>query len=330
MKGKYPLAPKKQNIPKEDNYSIKLKDSVNRLMKFEKNLMEKDKKPKKRKSSETVNDADEVPKKKKKKQKQETDTVPDEEDVDLFARKLQEFMQNSERNLKKKKKVVVDEDDVDLSNCKSVFRRNSGTWYVTEENVVEKPSLSSPPAMKKCNENTEEIENEDDQVENDDDQEEEINGGIEEDSMEEDGIEGSNDNESSEDDLLDSEDCELPENFNYYEMILKRVREAEEEERIREKSRRQKLKEINEQLKKELVTNPFSKPQTPASTKKVKIALELNQSQEFHEHEMQVLNSPAIPVDMNKKPTKPLLKPSPVSSPINPFYRKKKLFGTSF
>lgn len=64
-----------------------------------------------------------------------------------------------------------------------------------------------------------------------------------------------------------------------------------------------------------------------SSDKKVKIALNLNQSQEIHEHELQVKTSPAIPFDANKKPLKPLLKPQCgrfSMSPINPFFKSLK------
>ncbi|KAJ8917387.1 hypothetical protein NQ315_002411 [Exocentrus adspersus] len=69
-----------------------------------------------------------------------------------------------------------------------------------------------------------------------------------------------------------------------------------------------------------LVKNPFS---TPGSTKKVKINTKLNMSQEIHEHVQQILSSPGIPYDANKKPLKPLLKTSACSTPVNPFYNKQ-------
>lgn len=59
------------------------------------------------------------------------------------------------------------------------------------------------------------------------------------------------------------------------------------------------------------------------SPKKVKINTKLNTSQEIHEHHAQILSSPAIPFDANKKPTKPLLKVTTSSTPVNPFYNRK-------
>lgn len=226
--------------------------------------------------------------KKQKKRKRESD-------VDFFANKLQEFIENSERKVKKRKKTVVVDDDDDVANCKASFRRNSGTWYVSDESMVEKPSLASPQP--------------------------EI--------LEENRSEGK---EEEEDDVWDSsdDDTDMSPVFPHPDDVIEEDEEEEEEYNIFIPSRKRKVKEANEKFKKEVVPNPFSKPQTPGSTKKVKIALDLNQSQEFHEHQMQILKSPAIPFDTNRKPAKPLLKPSPVSSPINPFYNKKNLFGNSF
>lgn len=66
-----------------------------------------------------------------------------------------------------------------------------------------------------------------------------------------------------------------------------------------------------------LVVNPF---QSPSKPKKVKINTKLNVSQEIHEHHRQILKSPGIPYDANKKPLKPLLKTPVKSTPVNPFY----------
>ncbi|XP_017777405.1 PREDICTED: ribosomal RNA processing protein 1 homolog [Nicrophorus vespilloides] len=61
------------------------------------------------------------------------------------------------------------------------------------------------------------------------------------------------------------------------------------------------------------------------SSKKVKIDLKMNQSQEIDEHEAQLRSSPAIPFDANRKPRKTLLKPNAASSPISAIYRKQLL-----
>lgn len=63
-------------------------------------------------------------------------------------------------------------------------------------------------------------------------------------------------------------------------------------------------------------------PSTPAR-KRVKIALNKNVAQDLVEHIKQVKSSPQLPYDSSKKPSKSLLKPNLIPSPINPFYKKK-------
>lgn len=121
-------------------------------------------------------------------------------------------------------------------------------------------------------------------------------------------------------------------------------------------SRKQKLKalqKVDAEAEKDtttspkLVLNPFAKhtgtvkkqkeskasttpriqlPQTSASGstgKRVIIALNRNKAQSPHEYIKQVKDSPNLPFDSSKKPTKSLLKPNVIPSPINPFYQKK-------
>lgn len=77
-----------------------------------------------------------------------------------------------------------------------------------------------------------------------------------------------------------------------------------------------------------LVKNPFSVTantsflKTPKSEKKIKFST-LNHSQDFSEHLRQVISSPAVPFDAKKRPNKPLLKPSPMTSPINALHFTK-------
>lgn len=66
---------------------------------------------------------------------------------------------------------------------------------------------------------------------------------------------------------------------------------------------------------------PFS--MGSSSTKKVKINTKLNRSQEIYEHHMQILSSPAMPHDPNKRPVKPVLKSPARTNAINPFYDKQ-------
>ncbi|XP_072751922.1 uncharacterized protein Nnp-1 [Anoplolepis gracilipes] len=57
--------------------------------------------------------------------------------------------------------------------------------------------------------------------------------------------------------------------------------------------------------------------------KKVVFSLFRNTAQHTSEYLQQIRKSPAIPFDANKKPLASVLKPSPISSPLNPFYRRK-------
>lgn len=71
---------------------------------------------------------------------------------------------------------------------------------------------------------------------------------------------------------------------------------------------------------------PSSSAAVAASAeKRVKIALKMNRSQEVVEYMRQIKQSPHLPYDSAKKPSKGVLKPNLAPSPINPFY--KKLIG---
>ncbi|XP_015117598.1 ribosomal RNA processing protein 1 homolog [Diachasma alloeum] len=73
------------------------------------------------------------------------------------------------------------------------------------------------------------------------------------------------------------------------------------------------------------VNTPTKTPGTPqvsSSTKKrVKIMLQKNTAQHTSEYFKQLIMSPGIPYDANKKPGAGVLKPSPLPSPVNPFYK---------
>lgn len=60
-----------------------------------------------------------------------------------------------------------------------------------------------------------------------------------------------------------------------------------------------------------------------SSKKRVKIALQRNTAQHTSEYMLQVQKSPGIPFDANRKPSAGVLKASPMSSPINPFYKRQ-------
>lgn len=76
-------------------------------------------------------------------------------------------------------------------------------------------------------------------------------------------------------------------------------------------------------MKKKLSLSTANTPSTPGGSKRVKIALKHNTSQNPAEYIQQIKSSPNIPYDAKKKPGKGLLKPNAMPSPINPFYKKK-------
>lgn len=61
----------------------------------------------------------------------------------------------------------------------------------------------------------------------------------------------------------------------------------------------------------------------PSVGKRVVIALNKNIAQHPHEYIKQLKDSPNVPFDSEKRPTKSVLKPNALPSPINPFYQKK-------
>ncbi|KAJ1527477.1 hypothetical protein ONE63_007450 [Megalurothrips usitatus] len=76
--------------------------------------------------------------------------------------------------------------------------------------------------------------------------------------------------------------------------------------------------------------NPFSTPvsgkklRTPgSSSKKVNFIPERNMAQSESEYFRTLRANPEIPYDANKEPSRGVLKPSPYSSPVNPFYKRK-------
>lgn len=130
-------------------------------------------------------------------------------------------------------------------------------------------------------------------------------------------------------------------------------------------SRKQKLKalqkvdangDVEDSPRSNLLLNPFAKhtgttkkqkvtsqasPATPriqlsqpsssgSSGKRVIIALNRNKAQSQHEYIKQVKESPNLPFDSSRKPSKSLLKPNVIPSPINPFYQKKIGLKLSF
>ncbi|XP_034247938.1 ribosomal RNA processing protein 1 homolog [Thrips palmi] len=95
-------------------------------------------------------------------------------------------------------------------------------------------------------------------------------------------------------------------------------------------ARKKRLSDANVSLStpKRSMRNPFaspapsSKPNTPgSSSKKVNFALQRNRAQCESEYYRTLRENPDVPYDANKEPPRGVLKPSPYSSPVNPFYK---------
>lgn len=293
-KGNYPLGMKKLNLPKNDGYSTKLKHSVNRLVKFEKKIMGKNKN--KSKKHKTENETPAEPPKKKRKRENHSTNGSDDGAADFFRKQLEDFVQKSEAGTtrKHKTKKIKNTPENTPTGFDYSFRRNSGTWFVfTEENEQTIPISNSP--LEQQNSEPPPQEETPKPVRN-----------VKEAKTNEETPKGKQ--------LFDTDEWETP------------LQEGEMEIFVPARKRSKSLEKFNTEKSDGVVKNPFSKNNTPSSSKKVKIDLKLNTSQEFHEHHAQILSSPAIPFDASKRPLKPLLKPSAVSSPINPFYKKRSSF----
>ncbi|KAL0273457.1 UNVERIFIED_CONTAM: hypothetical protein PYX00_006113 [Menopon gallinae] len=73
-----------------------------------------------------------------------------------------------------------------------------------------------------------------------------------------------------------------------------------------------------------MLLNPFS-PAESKNSKRISFALDRNEAQEIDEYLEEVKNSPRIPFDCSKNPVQSALKSGLSPSPINPFYRFKKI-----
>lgn len=97
-------------------------------------------------------------------------------------------------------------------------------------------------------------------------------------------------------------------------------------------ARKKRLSDANVSLSspKQKLVNPFASPapgskiNTPgSSSKKVNFVLQRNRAQAESEYFQTLRENPDIPYDANKEPPRGVLKPSPYSSPVNPFYKRK-------
>ncbi|XP_034936572.1 ribosomal RNA processing protein 1 homolog [Chelonus insularis] len=83
-----------------------------------------------------------------------------------------------------------------------------------------------------------------------------------------------------------------------------------------------KLEKLENGVVSKTITSPKKLNIDSSIKKRVKIMLNRNTAQHTSEYIQQIRSSPAIPFDANRKPLNGVLKPSPISSPINPFYKK--------
>lgn len=296
---------------KKDGYSTKTKNAVNRLVKFEKKLLNKNKKKRK-------GDVKDIPVKKI-------------DELDEFIKKSEIKINRSIIQEGKKKKIIINENgdvkvkkrpsrklpDTKISiktkrkkklnsnlpidmDYKCVFKRNSGTWFVYDDDSSSITSsildTSAPISQLNGSIQIEEVNHSSDfNIEN-----------------------TSTPTKVPAGDLFKQDEWENPPKEGEIEIFLqsrkckKRIAKLNESLTDSSKAKRRSLDS-------QIVKNPFA---TPANSKKVKIALNLNKAQDIKEHVAHIKSSPGIPFDANKKPSKPLLKRHTMS-PVDPFYRRK-------
>ncbi|XP_053681180.1 ribosomal RNA processing protein 1 homolog [Anopheles nili] len=115
----------------------------------------------------------------------------------------------------------------------------------------------------------------------------------------------------------------LKEGEQEYFIPSRKAKSVEKASKVAIKAKTQVTKRTLKRVSNEVVAaTETNEPITPGR-KRVKIALNKNVAQDLVEHIKQVKSSPQLPFDSRKKPSKSLLKPNLIPSPINPFYKKK-------
>lgn len=323
-KGTYPLGIKKIGQVEKDGYSTNIKKSVSRLMKFERKISGKHKNSKKRKL-ETEENSDSS--KMARMQVKLVNGNDDLEDTNLKPKKRKTSSENPEQEKlnghrerrsdqgSAKKLKSPQSDKFIATDYESVFKRNSGVWFVlNEENTNNSLSSNGSPVVNKTFESK-------------------LEPDFSVSSTQTSTPQCYNKNSpkrKSKDDSNNTHRTPIKSNGNASPEALKLfpgpdwdtpMKEGEVEYFIPSKKYKGNIKTTPGH-----VVNPFSankQTSKPNSLKKVNINLKLNKSQDIEEHLEQLESSPGIPYDANRKPDKPLLKPSTVSSPINPFYKRK-------
>lgn len=326
--GIYPLGVKKLKI-ESDNYDTSIRKAVNRLVKFDKKIMGNNKKQKKKRNLEPMNEQSEdllttelqetTTKKKKKKSEQKAENllqfIEQSEgnlDVPLPKRKKRKnLFENDETTTIEKKRHKVEENETD--NLESKKKRKKKTSANDAEILSDVNSIITRPYVNldriECvferNSGTWVVFNEDSPKQKE----------VENNLSFNDSVFGNLFETDAELSKTPPKKVGRPKN-DHGSNSPKSAFIIHSEKKIRNELRGKNRLSLDPSL----IRNPFS---ASSPVKKVKINTKLNKSQEFDEHHAQILSSPGIPFDANKKPSKPLLKVRASISPINPFYKLK-------
>ncbi|XP_060533505.1 ribosomal RNA processing protein 1 homolog [Cylas formicarius] len=298
--GRYPLGAKKAKRIADDQRTddVDVTKAAKKLMKFERKLLARDRKDRKRAAAPS-NDG---PVAKKKRKGARSGPDDGDETADGADRKKSYREVRSEKKLRKIERQIIEDmpylkslpDDADVEY---IFKRNSGVWFVTSEPVGPVPApgphvFSKPLPMPNKAAKKEDHESD-----------------------------GSPDYKTTnvDDALTGGREHVLPSPTKTDKKMSRTDRE---------------LKRIFDEFEGRSSNGVFSsqpllltpKPRLSSTPKKVRINTKMNVSQEIYEHVLRVVSSPQIPYDGAKKPARPVLKPTRKAIPINPFYKLKKSF----
>lgn len=345
--GAYPLGISELRVPNVDLNDIKLKKATNRLIKLDKKLIKNDKKRKRRKRSADKNDqifetndltnlqekldknADndlekllkrdeellsktEIPKIECKKSKldiKQLSNTHKEEKLDKTKSKKHKIEVSNDIVVKKRIKISDEKPD-------HVFKRNSGTWLVFNANNKEESDNSQDKISNKHRKNSKSTEKVKTSPNKNNTENKESDNN-------EDSQEKNPNFKRKNSDIFPRNAWDEPLKEGEYEICIPSRKHIDKIKKLADKSG----KNMETLLKQSMKKNRLSLDSNLSSlinadrTKKVKINVKLNQSQEIDEHEEKVMSSPGIPYDANKKPSKPVIKKNRISLPPNPFYK---------
>ncbi|KAF7266491.1 hypothetical protein GWI33_020174 [Rhynchophorus ferrugineus] len=295
--GTYPLGIKKIENGKKDklkDYDTNVTKAAKRLIKFEQNLLENDRKTNKRKLDDLANT--DVPDSKKIKVSFESKLLKTQiKELEENFNKMEAVELN---DLKTKINLIINKEKsrTNYSRFEYCFKRNSGLWIVTlkenDENFTDSNNFKNSTEINRYTSEWKQVQ--------------ETKSKAEQAPVK----------YKAEPEAAKKEELVLP-----YKKTIKQS--GKERNKTKAEDNVCKLKGKNKAPE-----NVISSSLKSGSPKRVKINTKLNVSQEVDDHIRQVIASPSIPFDSTKKPGKPLLKAPVKSSPINPFY-KRKLFQHS-